>query len=56
MARALACGWGEPVLVSDGGSGRANALAAELGGEALERGGVRPAFQAAFGAVVEWGR
>jgi pyrroline-5-carboxylate reductase len=35
MARALARGWGEPVLVSDSGSGRATALAAELGGEAL---------------------
>jgi pyrroline-5-carboxylate reductase len=37
MARALARGWGEPVLVSDSGSGsgRAQALAAELGGEAL---------------------
>lgn len=36
MARALALGWGEPVLCSDGGSGRARALADELGGEALE--------------------
>lgn len=35
MARALARGWGEPVLASDGGSGRAQALVAELGGEAL---------------------
>src|SRR5437660_10289031 len=35
MARALARGWGDPVLVSDSGSGRAGALAAELGGEAL---------------------
>lgn len=35
MARALARGWGEPVLASDAGSGRAAALAAELGGEAL---------------------
>jgi pyrroline-5-carboxylate reductase len=35
MARALARGWGEPVLVSDSGSGRAKALADELGGEAL---------------------
>lgn len=34
MARALARGWGEPVLVSDGGSGRAEALAQELGGRA----------------------
>lgn len=36
MARALARGWGEPVLCSDGGSGRAQALAQEVGGEALE--------------------
>lgn len=36
MARALARGWGEPVLVSDGGSGRAQELAAELGGEAFD--------------------
>lgn len=35
MAGALACGWGEPVLVTDAGSGRAAALAAELGGEAV---------------------
>jgi pyrroline-5-carboxylate reductase len=35
MARALARGWDEPMLVSDSGSGRAEALAAELGGEAL---------------------
>jgi pyrroline-5-carboxylate reductase len=35
MARALARGWGEPVLATDGGSGRAAALVAELGGEAL---------------------
>lgn len=35
MAAAIARGWGDPVLVSDGGSGRAAALAAELGGEAL---------------------
>jgi pyrroline-5-carboxylate reductase len=35
MACALARGWGEPVVCSDGGSGRALALAAELGGEAL---------------------
>jgi len=33
MAAALARGWGDPVLVSDHGSGRAAALAAELGGE-----------------------
>ena len=35
MATALARGWGEPVLCSDSGSGRAQALAQELGGEAL---------------------
>jgi pyrroline-5-carboxylate reductase len=35
MARALARGWGDPVLCTDSGSGRAQALAAELGGEAL---------------------
>lgn len=35
MARALARGWGDPVLCTDGGSGRAAALAEELGGEAL---------------------
>jgi pyrroline-5-carboxylate reductase len=35
MARALARGWGDPVLASDAGSGRATALVAELGGEAL---------------------
>ena len=35
MARALARGWGDPVLCTDSGSGRAAALAAELGGEAL---------------------
>ena len=34
MAGALARGWGGPVLAADGGSGRAAALAAELGGEA----------------------
>ena len=36
MARALARGWGDPVLCSDSGSGRARALADELGGEALD--------------------
>ena len=36
MARALARGWGDPVLCSDGGSGRARELAEELGGEALD--------------------
>lgn len=34
MARALARGWGDPVLCSDSGSGRAQELAQELGGEA----------------------
>ena len=34
MARALARGWGEPVLATDAGSGRAATLAEELGGEA----------------------
>jgi pyrroline-5-carboxylate reductase len=34
MARAMARGWGGPVLCSDAGSGRANELAQELGGEA----------------------
>jgi pyrroline-5-carboxylate reductase len=35
MARALARGWGDPVLCTDSGSGRARALAGELGGEAV---------------------
>jgi pyrroline-5-carboxylate reductase len=35
MASALARGWGDPVLASDSGSGRAQALVDELGGEAL---------------------
>jgi pyrroline-5-carboxylate reductase len=35
MARALALGWGDSVLCTDSGSGRAAALASELGGEAL---------------------
>jgi pyrroline-5-carboxylate reductase len=35
IARALARGWGEPVLCSDSGSGRARALVDELGGEVL---------------------
>jgi len=35
MAAALARGWGEPVLCTDSGSGRAKALAEELGGEAV---------------------
>src|SRR5215211_3992389 len=34
MAAALARGWGEPVLATDSGSGRAAALVEELGGEA----------------------
>jgi pyrroline-5-carboxylate reductase len=36
MARAIARGWGDPVICSDGGSGRAGRLAQELGGEALD--------------------
>jgi pyrroline-5-carboxylate reductase len=36
MAGALARGWGDPVLCSDSGSGRARSLAQELGGEALD--------------------
>jgi pyrroline-5-carboxylate reductase len=40
MARALARGLADPVLASDGGSGRAAALATELGGEALDNRGV----------------
>src|SRR6185312_7937813 len=36
MARALARGCGDPVLCSDGGSGRARELAEELGGEAFD--------------------
>jgi pyrroline-5-carboxylate reductase len=35
IARALARGWGDPVLATDAGSGRAAQLAAELGGRAL---------------------
>ncbi|HWD84878.1 MAG TPA: pyrroline-5-carboxylate reductase dimerization domain-containing protein [Solirubrobacteraceae bacterium] len=35
MARAMARGWGEPILCADGGSGRASELVAEVGGEAL---------------------
>jgi pyrroline-5-carboxylate reductase len=34
MAAALARGWGDPVLCTDSGSGRAQALADELGGDA----------------------
>ena len=36
MARALALGWGEPVLCTDSGSGRAKELAALVGGQALD--------------------
>jgi pyrroline-5-carboxylate reductase len=36
MARALARGWGEPVLCADPVAERARALAAETGGEALQ--------------------
>jgi pyrroline-5-carboxylate reductase len=36
MARAIARGWGDPVLCSDGGSGRAQELARELGGQAFD--------------------
>ena len=39
MARALARGWGDPVLCTDSGSGRARALAEELGGEAVASNG-----------------
>ena len=35
MARALALAWGEPVLCTDSGSGRARELAALVGGEAV---------------------
>jgi pyrroline-5-carboxylate reductase len=35
MARALARGWGDPVLCTDAGSGKARALVADLGGEAV---------------------
>jgi pyrroline-5-carboxylate reductase len=38
MARALAVGLGDPALFSDGGSGRAAALAADVGGEAVSNG------------------
>jgi pyrroline-5-carboxylate reductase len=36
MARALALGWGEPVLFTDSGSGRARELAALVGGQAVD--------------------
>jgi pyrroline-5-carboxylate reductase len=35
MAHALALGWGEPVLCTDAGSGRAQELAALVGGQAV---------------------
>jgi pyrroline-5-carboxylate reductase len=35
MARALALGWGEPLLCTDSGSGRAKELAALVGGQAV---------------------
>jgi pyrroline-5-carboxylate reductase len=35
MAGALARGWGDPILATDHGSGRARTLVAELGGEVL---------------------
>jgi pyrroline-5-carboxylate reductase len=35
MARALALGWGEPVLCTDAGSGRAQELAGLVGGQAV---------------------
>ena len=35
MARAMARGWGDPVICSDGGSGRAAEIVAEVGGEAV---------------------
>lgn len=35
MGSAMARGWGEPVLASDSGSGRAAALVAQLGGEVV---------------------
>ena len=35
IARALVRGWGEPVLLTDSGSGRAATLAAEVGGERM---------------------
>ena len=35
MAAALVRGWGDPVLATDSGSGKAAALAQELGGEAV---------------------
>ncbi len=39
MASALARGWGDPVLVADAQPGRAQALATEVGGEALATNG-----------------
>jgi pyrroline-5-carboxylate reductase len=40
MARAMARGWGDPLLCSDSGSGRAQALVDELGGRAASNGQV----------------
>jgi pyrroline-5-carboxylate reductase len=40
MARAMARGWGEPVLATDAGSGRAQRLVDELGGEVVAGNGV----------------
>jgi pyrroline-5-carboxylate reductase len=39
LARALVRGWGEPVLLTDSGSGSAAALAAEVGGERVATNG-----------------
>ena len=44
MARALARGWGDPVLCTDSGSGSAAALAAELVGQGART--ARPAVRA----------
>jgi len=48
MARAMARGWGDPVLCSDAGSGRALALAAELGGRAAANAEVAAASDIVF--------
>ena len=48
MARAIARGFGDPVLCSDGGSGRAAALAAELGGRAASNVDVAAASDIVF--------
>src|SRR5689334_18091768 len=39
MARAMARGWGQPVLCADPVPGRAQALVEEVGGEALQSNG-----------------